>query len=74
MERNYDSTVARIAGNIMSGLIPAIVDAKEELGDAALDHVMHQAVVTCVDFARRIVAEVKRTAPDLASSTTPRQQ
>ncbi len=63
MDRNYDSTVARIAGNIMSGLIPAIVDAKEELDSENLDKIMHGAVVTCVDFARRIVVEVKRTEP-----------
>jgi fatty acid/phospholipid biosynthesis enzyme len=56
--RDYDSTVARIAGNILSGLAGEMVRAEGELN--------HKAVVWAVTVARAIIAEVKRTevAPD----------
>jgi fatty acid/phospholipid biosynthesis enzyme len=56
--RDYDSTVARMAGNILSGLAGEMVRAEGELN--------HKAVVWAVTVARAIIAEVKRTevAPD----------
>jgi hypothetical protein len=55
--RNYDSTVARIAGNILSG-IPAARDEKGRLLDYDPD-----AAYYAVRMARLIIAEVKRTEP-----------
>lgn len=49
MKRNYDSTVARMAGNILSGEWPKTVENAE------------QAVEWAVELARAIVAEVQRT-------------
>lgn len=57
-KRKYDSTVARIAGNIASGLMqtPAGGSADEAVGRIAR---------TSVYLARAIVAEVERTEPKL---------
>ncbi len=54
--RDYDTTIARIAGNIAAGLAAAIASASGEYNDT---HVAHAAVT----LARAIVAEVKRTEP-----------
>lgn len=56
MTRDYDTTIARIAGNIASGLI-----FWEPIGT----HDEHLAAVArvAVDLARRIVAQVKATDP-----------
>lgn len=52
-ERKYDSTVARIAGNLLSSLvIPSTTSKREELARDA------------VAMARAIVAETKRTDPE----------
>ena len=52
MKRDYDSTVARIAGNLLSGM------------DHTLSHEQDlKAAQWAVEMARAIVAEVKRTAP-----------
>lgn len=56
-KRSYDSTVARIAGNIAAGLVvlddaePARVIQRDAIATAA------------VDLARRIVARVEATEP-----------
>jgi hypothetical protein len=51
-ERKYDSTVARIAGNIMSGASALWVNG-----------VSYGAVARAVETARLIVEETKRTEP-----------
>jgi hypothetical protein len=53
-ERKYDSTVARIAGNLLSGA------AADWLPDNTRGWTVRQAVAT----ARAIVAETKRTEPE----------
>lgn len=53
--RKYDSTVARIAGNILSGQ-----KWPERLTDETITHVAREAV----RLARGIVAEVERTTID----------
>lgn len=58
-KRKYDSTVARIAGNIMSGRTPL------GLGDGS-------AVIWAVRLARAIVAEVERTEPQQATPMSPK--
>lgn len=53
-KRKYDSTVARIAGNIASG----------ERGRLFTNEAGHEAVAReCVALARAIVKEVERTEP-----------
>lgn len=52
MKKTYDSTVARIAGNILSG-------HKLALDEANRPQMVYEAVRT----ARAIVAEVQRTEP-----------
>lgn len=54
-KRNYDATVARIAGNIASGLMP--------LDDSMKQIDVETVAETSVMIARAIVAEVKRTEP-----------
>ena len=49
MKRDYDSTVAQIAGNIIGHLLPYAPAA--------------QATADAVAYARAIVDEVKRTEP-----------
>lgn len=58
MNKKYDSTVARIAGNIMSGHKP--VDIFTYASDLDRDRIMW-----AVDVARRIVVEVRRTEPEV---------
>lgn len=53
-ERKYDSTVARIAGNIAGGFGPAAL---------LYDVPTEKLAAVAVDLARAIVAEVKRTEP-----------
>lgn len=53
--RSYDSTVARMAGNILSGQNLVMVGSNVE----------HYAVIA-VAAARAILEEVKRTEPDYA--------
>lgn len=59
-KRNYDSTVARIAGNILSGVhgVPELnsVGWRPELLDS-------KVVAGAVAIARAIVEETKRTEP-----------
>ena len=58
-KRPYDSTVARIAGNIASGFVgnPAAVSDWAMSGETSIEQ-------TCVRLARAIVAETKRTEPE----------
>jgi fatty acid/phospholipid biosynthesis enzyme len=51
-KRKYDSTIARMAGNILSGLAPEMVHAN---GD-----VNQKAIVWAVSVARAVVVEVER--------------
>lgn len=55
MKRDYDSTVARIAGNLLSGLM-----ANGSTSGGDIDSLDVQAAVR---NARAIVAETKRTEP-----------
>ena len=57
-KRDYDSTVARIAGNLMSGYVE--VDSVKR----------QEAVERAVAQARAIVAEVKRTESASAGTDT----
>lgn len=51
--RDYDSTIARMAGNIAAGM----------LSSNWTSHNHDDVVTASVSLARRIVAEVKRTEP-----------
>lgn len=53
-ERKYDSTVARIAGNIASGLAPRYAEVGRQIDVDTLAE-------TCVMIARAIAAETERT-------------
>lgn len=52
MTRKYDSTVARIAGNLLSGMGPCINQEYED-----------ESTQWAVAKARAIIAETKRTEP-----------
>lgn len=54
-QRTYDSTVARIAGNLLSGVWQSGMFNSTTL--------RHDLVVAAVAMARDIVAETKRTEP-----------
>lgn len=56
---DYDTTVARMAGNIAGTVLGAVHDPNTPLGENALTIV----AATSVYIARAIVAEVKRTTP-----------
>jgi hypothetical protein len=56
-KRDYDSTVARIAGNIVPGLLSI---GRYELREPEPREMLAE---TAVAIARAIVAEVKRTEP-----------
>jgi hypothetical protein len=63
--RKYDSTVARIAGNVAAGLVgkpdrrcSELAESSEEVAEWA-----HSIVLLSVGIARAIVAEVERTEP-----------
>lgn len=55
---DYDTTLARIAGNIASGLIPR--SFSEQHGSELK---VNEFASVAVALARAIVAEVKRTTP-----------
>lgn len=60
MTRNYDSTVARIAGNIASGIIGRMVAHKLDSADT----VQIQNIATySVSLARAIVDSTRDTEP-----------
>lgn len=52
MKRDYDSTVARIAGNILSGLVSDTWHEDDE-----------RLIIRAVKAARGIIEETKRTEP-----------
>jgi hypothetical protein len=54
---DYDTTLARIAGNIASSLAHRSADGEGWTEDAIARY--------SVDIARQIVAEVKRTEPEV---------
>lgn len=56
-KKKYDSTVARIAGNLLSGVMA------NTNGSAQWDEVSSGAIEAAVQAARAIVAEVQRTEP-----------
>lgn len=60
-KKKYDSTVARIAGNLLSGCVPSELTP----------HEMAYAAEAAVQMARAIVAEVKRTEPDVDHPPVP---
>lgn len=53
---DYDTTVARIAGNIASGLALRLITDGRTIEEDIV-------AVDCVSLARAIVTEVKRTQP-----------
>lgn len=57
--RGYDATVARVAGNILSGILSGMAFTS---ADEAIQ-VRRRAIVIAVDMARDVVKEVKRTEP-----------
>lgn len=59
-ERKYDSTVARIAGNILSGARLRFGQDTLELSDEAVETLAHDVV----RLARAIVVETTRTEPE----------
>lgn len=64
MKRDYDSTVARIAGNIASGLASKTdVRGSGMLGPEGLAEWIRSITLLSVGLARAIVAETKRTEP-----------
>ena len=56
MKRDYDSTVARMAGNIAAGLVA------DYYVTGRLDGLV-DLPATCVNLARDIINEVRRTEP-----------
>lgn len=63
-KRNYDSTVARIAGNIAAGLVTT---PHFQHKDGVINH--NELVAVAVDLARRIVIVVG-ALPSLTQETT----
>lgn len=57
-KRKYDATVARIAGNLLSGILVQRVTPNELSANWA-----EKAAELSVALARKIVAEVERTQP-----------
>lgn len=55
-QRKYDSTVARMAANIASGVAREFLFGASEVDEATIAR-------DCVSLARAIVAEVERTEP-----------
>lgn len=64
-ERNYDSTVARVAGNIAAGLVtkPDIRCSSDAVDAASVAEWAQSIVLLSVGLARAIVAETTRTEP-----------
>lgn len=60
-QRDYDSTVARIAGNILSGVLTA--DCLDSVAVIGMQERVRQIVSGAVEVARIVVAETKATEP-----------
>lgn len=65
-KRKYDSTVARIAGNIASGIAGRLLDPVLFIN---LDE--ETVARECVSLARAIVAETERTEPSASTKDHP---
>lgn len=64
MKPNYDTTIARIAGNIAAGLVnKPDLNGSGANGPEGLADWAKSVVLLSVGLARGIVAEVKRTEP-----------
>lgn len=61
-KQKYDSTVARIAGNLLSGIAPTIKHSGEGY-DFEVTPYKKASARWAVAMAREIVAEVQRTEP-----------
>jgi uncharacterized membrane protein YheB (UPF0754 family) len=61
--RTYDSTVARMAGNIAGNIMGHLLTV-EGIQQNAPAEVTRSVAVSSVAIARAIVAEVQRTEPD----------
>lgn len=61
--KKYDSTVARIAGNIASGVKMIPVREAEDADRSDIE----VAAILSVRLARAIIAEVERTEPEAQS-------
>lgn len=55
---DYDTTIARVAGNILSGTTLQYL-----VNDYEREEAKRLAVVFAVEMARAVIAEVKRTGP-----------
>jgi hypothetical protein len=63
-EKNYDSTIMRIAGNLLSGSRPEIAEyIVLDPGDEMLSERELRRVQWAVAMGREIVAETLRSAP-----------
>ena len=64
-KRDYDSTVARMAGNIAAGLVSKPDPRCSELAESAeeVGEWMQSIVLMSVGIARGIVNETRRTEP-----------
>ena len=58
MQRDYDSTIARMAGNIAAGLL-----ASPHFTYASFDDINERIAKDSVGIARAIVAETRNTEP-----------
>lgn len=68
----YDSTVARMAGNIAAGLTGDLLSLSSWDPELRDDRLRLVAVLS-VQLARAIVAETKRTEPEELASTEPEE-
>jgi len=59
MKKDYDSTVARIAGNILSGMLNPVT--LQSVAKEGVKSGMHETVQGALRFARLLVEETQRT-------------
>lgn len=64
-EKNYESTVMRVAGNLLSGV------TLYPVGDNTTHDGENDLVYRAVRRARKIIAEVQRTAPKVDPAEKP---
>jgi hypothetical protein len=67
-QRKYDSTVARMAGNIAAGTVEYFARPNLSEEDA------RQIAVGVVKLARAIIAEVERTEPPVSAPPVPQEK
>lgn len=63
-KRTYDSSLARMAGNIAAGMVPNIIMHTQHLNDAALTALIAEQSVR---IARAIIVELERTQGEAES-------